>query len=257
MPPRPITSEEYVTRLLGELIESDSEVAPFQRRRLLAEAEKIQIPARRDSFRATVESLAGQYASARHIIGHYLEATPEQLAGQGRPLVIDVAAAMHAAQRLKPSAALLRRALSAGLIPESDGAMALQVATGVCAFNLAGDIMEKMPNLPAATLDRVGSAQVVAKTRALGLCDDDVQGYVQACIEAVMPWVEGRRRCLLHTHMVIEQSNQIVIDLEVPADPDDFGDIMWAIASIDKAAYSQGVADHVLVDAVPVEEATQ
>lgn len=250
MTPQPLTVDNYVTRRIEELIMRDGEVSDFEFRRLVAEVLRIPDPVRQACLHTTLLGLFGEYAEARKVIDGYSNAAA---CSKDR---IDIAAALHAAQRFSASAEVLRGLPREELKGSHRAGLALKIALGVFAFGLAREFMELVDMKDDFFHGLAGSEITVRKSQELGLKDEHVQAYVQRCVDAVFPWAEGKRRALRATQMVIEDTQQIVIEIEVPAEPEEFGEIMWAIACIDKSEYSEVVERHVLVDAIPLQEMT-
>lgn len=245
--PRPKAISEHVDIWFQELIELDEAIPLFRLRRLESEISKLNNEYEKSIDYAYLYGIWGRFDEARS----WLRST----GGYGVSTALSYAGAAKASLEFSKSLQALRFAKDKGaLSTQSYRAFAFYIAMGVCAYNLAREIRDMVDDDMIEKYEYSGSLDVIESASRLGLKDEDIQTYFNRSLSKIEKHFDNKRWALAMTQSVCEEMpDKIVLRVEVPADPEAFGDILWDMCDIDYSGIPAEVRRSVIINPVPAE----
>lgn len=244
-----VTNDQAAGRMLDEILDSDGNYSDFQFRRVIAEIDKIPGYVRRQALYTMLYAAVGKLSEAKKQAMRIN--IPSGTAGE----LMDAASAYHAANMLNQSAGYIQ-SIPADVVSASGSVQfVLLNAQGTFSFEYMELVMKKA-NVYKEKEEAFGGSLAFSKLiKKHGIPEDHVRSYIEECLEAVSPWYEGKGKTVITGQTVDDIEKKAIVDIYVPAEPEEFGDIMVALSSIDKHKYSMALTHHVMVDAQLYEDA--
>ncbi|MFC0268591.1 hypothetical protein [Kushneria aurantia] len=243
---QPRTKSDFIGDRFLDLIERGEQIPEFELRRLELEVRKLPNEYEKSLDMAYLYAIWGRYPEARD----WLKAA----GGFGLSTALRYAGAAQASLNFHETRKALRWALDQGLVTtEEDRHFAFVLAAFSCALEICTEIKDMLTNT-----DRIshmdGTIGAMLRISDMGLKDEDVQEYVMRALCAADPWLRDKRRAMVIGHAAYpEMLDKVIIQVSVPADPDEFGDILWAMSDIDRTGIPQEVSQAVIISPVPAE----
>lgn|GEM_PF-5574069 len=245
--PRPRAISEHIDLWFQELIDLDEAIPLFRLRRLETEISKLNNEYEKAIDYAYLYGIWGKIDEARS----WLRAT----GGYGSSTALSYAGAAKASLQFTESMKALRYAKDSGaLSTQSSRAFAFYIAMGVCAYNLAQEIQEMKDDDMIEKYEYSPSMKVIKSASRLGLKDEDIQTYFNRSLSNIEKHFDNKRWALaIHQSVCEEMPDKIVLRVEVPADPEKFGDILWDMCDIDYSGIPAEVRNSIIINPVPAE----
>lgn len=239
---KPITNSDAASRLLNKIIYSDGNYSNFEFKRAFEEFSKIPSEVQRQVCFAMLYAAIGDQDEAEaqaRLIPLPLKTHKDNL---------DAACAYNVANRFMDASIALSSIPVKTLIAMGDAGIALKLAFSTFSAKYAEEIMNKASGVDDVIKEFHGSAALFRLLNKFSIDEGHVKGYVEECAQAVKPWLVGKNKPLAMWHSVEDSEDMAVVDFYLPAEPEEFGEILLAIASIDKMKYSSALAHGFMVD---------
>lgn len=244
-----VTNDQAVGRMLDEILDSNGNYTEFQFRRVIGEIAKVPGYVRKQMLYTMLYAAVGELREAKN------QAVQISLSEGTAAEFLDAAAAYHAANMLTEASHYVRQVPVEAIVALEASGFALLNAQGTYSFEFMELVMDKT-NAHAGKKETFGGSFAFAKMlKSHGIPEDHVRSYVEECLEVVSPWYEGKGKPVVTGHTVDDIEKKAIVDIYLPAEPEEFGDIMVALSSIDKHKYSMALTHHVMVDAQLYEDA--
>lgn len=239
---KPITNSDAASRLLNTIIHSDGDYPEFIFKRAFEEISKIPSEVERQVCFTMLYAAIGDQdeaeAQARLIPAALITYKDH----------IDAACAFNATNRFIDASKALCSIPVKTLIAMDNAVIGLQLAFSTFSARYAEEIVNKASGIDEVIKEFHGSAAMFSLLNKLSIDEDHVKEYVEECAQAVKPWIVGKNKPLAVWHSVDDTEGMAIVDFYLPAEPEEFGDILLAIASIDKMKYSPALAHGFMVD---------
>lgn len=244
---KPRKVSEHIDAWFQDILGKDEEIHTYTLKRLEKEISKLPNDYEKSIDYAYLYGIWGRFDEGRR----WLHST----GGFGPSTALPYAGAAKACLDFKASSHALRYAFKHGWInTPSDRAFACYLATGVCAFNLAREIRDAKEEDMILIDGQEVSSDALNRVHRLGLRDSDVQEYFTRSLKNIEKYMTDKRRPLVIDQCVDdEQPDKIVLRLEIAADPDDFGEILWDLCDIDYTGIPPEVVSSIVINPVPAE----
>ncbi|KFF50450.1 hypothetical protein GY26_01810 [Gammaproteobacteria bacterium MFB021] len=238
------TISEFVGERFRALIDRGEQIGEFELRRLEVDVRKLPDEFEKSMDMAYLMALWGRYDEATN----WLRST----GGFGPSTALWYAGAAQASLQFHEARKALRCAIDAHFLDTAERRrQALVVAAFSCSFNVCREILSLMESEDEA-FDIGASNEAMQICDSLGLKDEYVQEYVMRSLKAVDKWLYDKRRPMVIGHATSDQMpDKILINLNIPAEAEEFGDIMWAASDIDRAGIPDNVCDSVIIVTEP------
>ncbi|WP_157697984.1 hypothetical protein [Halomonas sp. N3-2A] len=230
-----------------QIIDLDEEIHPYKLMRLEKEISKLKDEYEKSIDYAYLYGIWGKFDDARK----WLRAS----GGYGPSSALRYAGAAKAALEFQVANEAIRYAVdNGGVTTASERAFGIYIATGICAFNLAREIRDAKDEEIMMVNGQELANEALDRAHRLGLKDRDIQEFFTRSLKNVEKYMADKRRPLVIDQCVDdEQPEKIVLRLEIAADPDDFGDILWDLCDIDYTGIPPEVVSSIVINPVPAE----
>ncbi|KTG25375.1 hypothetical protein AWR38_00985 [Idiomarina sp. WRN-38] len=239
---KPITNSDAASRLLNKIIYSDGDYPEFVFKRAFEEISKIPSAVEKQVCFTMLYAAIGEQDEAEaqaRLIPLPLKTYKDH---------IDAACAYNATNQFLDASRALSGIPIKTLIAMGDARIALQLAFSTFSAKCAEEIMNNASGVDDVIKEFHGSAALFKLLKKYSIAEDHVKAYVEECAQAIKPWLAGKNKPLAVWHSVEDDEDMAVVDFYLPAEPEEFGEILLAIASIDKMKYSPALAHRFMVD---------